>query len=51
MQIDPEAIKTLQKMTWTGNIRELRNVIERLVILCDTTIRLQDVRQFVVPLS
>ena len=29
----PEALKELQKMTWTGNIRELRNVMERAVIL------------------
>src|SRR5436190_8669053 len=34
----PEALKELQKMNWTGNIRELRNVIERLVIMCDKKI-------------
>lgn len=33
MKIDAQAIDALQKMAWTGNIRELRNVIERLVIL------------------
>jgi two-component system, NtrC family, nitrogen regulation response regulator NtrX len=39
----PEAIKELQKINWTGNIRELRNVIERLIILCDKTITDKDV--------
>ena len=29
----PDALKELQKMTWTGNIRELHNVVERMVIL------------------
>lgn len=33
--IDPRAVKELQKMNWTGNIRELRNVVERLVILSE----------------
>ena len=32
--IDNGAIKALQKLEWTGNIRELRNVVERLVIMC-----------------
>ena len=35
VEITPDAISELQKINWTGNIRELRNVIERLVILCD----------------
>ena len=34
----PKAIKLLQKLPWTGNIRELRNVVERLVILCETPV-------------
>jgi len=34
----PKAIKVLQKLPWTGNIRELRNVIERLVILCENSV-------------
>lgn len=41
-----DAIKELQKASWTGNIRELRNVIERLVILSDKTISAKEVRQF-----
>src|SRR6195952_420548 len=36
--IDEEAIKALQKHNWTGNIRELRNVVERLIILSGKTI-------------
>jgi DNA-binding NtrC family response regulator len=41
--ITKEAIKELQKINWTGNIRELRNVIERLIILSDKTITDKDV--------
>jgi DNA-binding NtrC family response regulator len=37
-------------MKWTGNIRELRNVVERLVILCDNIITAEDVRRFAYPL-
>jgi len=43
----PEAIKALQARSWTGNIRELRNVVERLLILGDTTISLKDIESFV----
>lgn len=42
----PEAIKLLQKYDWTGNIRELRNVIERLLILGEQTISEKDVKLF-----
>ncbi|HRS39888.1 MAG TPA: sigma 54-interacting transcriptional regulator, partial [Bacteroidia bacterium] len=42
----PEALKELQKLDWTGNIRELRNIVERLVILCDKKITDKDVKQF-----
>ncbi len=38
-----EAIKELQKINWTGNIREFRNVVERLIILCEKTITDKDV--------
>ena len=41
-----KALVELQKVNWTGNIRELRNVIERLIILCDTTITDKDVSTF-----
>jgi DNA-binding NtrC family response regulator len=42
-----EAYKELQKIDWTGNIRELRNVVERLVILSDAKITEKEVRQYV----
>lgn len=42
-EITKEAIKELQKINWTGNIREFRNVIERLVILGEKTISDKDV--------
>jgi len=42
----PEAIKELQKIDWTGNIRELRNVVERLVILSDKKITDKEVKAF-----
>lgn len=41
-----EALKELQKINWTGNIRELRNVVERLVILSDKKITEKEVIQF-----
>ena len=41
-----EALKELQKINWTGNIRELRNVVERLVILSDKKITEKEVLQF-----
>ncbi len=42
----PEALKQLQKVNWTGNIRELRNVVERLIILSDKKITDKDVIRF-----
>ncbi|PSL06358.1 sigma-54-dependent transcriptional regulator [Cecembia rubra] len=44
--ISKEAIAKLQEFPWTGNIRELRNVVERLVILGDKTICLEDVKKY-----
>jgi len=41
--INKKAIDLLQKINWTGNIRELRNIIERLIILCDKEIQDKDV--------
>ena len=49
--ITDDAIAELQKITWTGNIREFRNVIERLIILCDKQIEGEDVRKFAAPLK
>jgi len=41
-----DAFDELKKNNWTGNIRELRNVVERLIILCDQTITATDVQNF-----
>ena len=45
-KISKEALARLQELPWTGNIRELRNVVERLVILGETTISLEDVKKY-----
>ncbi len=45
--IDPDAVKSLQEYNWTGNIRELRNVVERLIILSDKTITKKDVESYI----
>lgn len=45
--IDKKAMELLQKHNWTGNIRELRNVVERLIILSGKTITASDVESFV----
>jgi transcriptional regulator with GAF, ATPase, and Fis domain len=47
--IDEDAIKLLKDYDWTGNIRELRNVVERLVILSAKTITAEDVNNYVMP--
>lgn len=44
--IAPEAMEALQAMPWTGNIRELRNVIERLIVLSAEHITLDDVKTY-----
>ena len=43
-EIAPEAVEALQAMPWTGNIRELRNVVERLIILSGDRITAEDVK-------
>jgi DNA-binding NtrC family response regulator len=48
-QFTPEAVRALQEYNWTGNIRELANVVERLLILCDNVVREEDVRLYVFP--
>ena len=42
-KIDSSAMDKLKKINWTGNIRELRNIIERLIILCDDEISSKDI--------
>lgn len=50
-KIDNDALETLQARNWTGNIRELRNVVERLVIMSDKKITKQDVIDYSGPSS
>jgi transcriptional regulator with GAF, ATPase, and Fis domain len=49
--IKEDAIKELKKINWTGNIREFRNVLERLIILCEKEITGKDVVNFAMPIS
>ncbi|MCE4563618.1 sigma-54-dependent Fis family transcriptional regulator [Maribellus sp. CM-23] len=49
--ISENAIAELQRINWTGNIREFRNVIERLIILCNNEITEADVLKFAAPLK
>ena len=46
-EIDPDAMKLLVEKSWTGNIRELRNVVERLLILSGSRITAEDVKAYV----
>ncbi len=50
-KIGPDAIAELQKIKWTGNIREFRNVLERLIILCPDVITGRDVIAYAHPVS
>ncbi|MEI6455998.1 MAG: sigma-54 dependent transcriptional regulator [bacterium] len=45
--LSADALELLRSMPWSGNVRELRNVLERLVILCEEQITPEDVRKFV----
>lgn len=47
--IDKEALEALKEHNWTGNIRELRNVVERLIILSGKTVNEEDVHSYVLP--
>ncbi len=47
--VDKNAMEALKAYNWTGNIRELRNVVERLIILSGKSISLEDVENFVLP--
>lgn len=42
----PEAMEYMKNLPWTGNVRELRNVVERLVIMCDEIISLDEVKLY-----
>jgi two-component system nitrogen regulation response regulator NtrX len=47
--VDTDAMEALKNYNWTGNIRELRNVVERLIILSGKKISLEDVENYVLP--
>lgn len=47
--IEDDALEGLKEHNWTGNIRELRNVVERLIILSGKTINADDVKNYVLP--
>jgi len=49
LTFEPDAIEYLKKLPWRGNVRELRNIIERLMILCDGKVSLDDVKTFANP--
>ncbi len=44
-EISPEALETLMHMEWSGNIRQLRNIVERLIVLSDKRIEMLDVEE------
>ncbi len=44
--IAPEAVTYLQSLPWTGNVRELRNVTERLIIMCNHMITLEETKMY-----
>ncbi len=48
-EIEPRAVEILKDYDWTGNIRELRNVVERLIILSGKMITAEDVEAYVLP--
>lgn len=49
LTFEPDAIEYLKELPWRGNVRELRNIIERLMILCDGKVSLDDVKTFANP--
>ncbi len=50
LSITDEALEMMKAFHWTGNVRELHNVVERLLILCEKEITASDIEQFVKPL-
>jgi two-component system nitrogen regulation response regulator NtrX len=50
LSISEEALEIMKTFQWTGNVRELHNVVERLLILCEKEITAKDIEQFVKPL-
>ncbi len=50
LEVDEDAMEELKNMKWSGNIRELKNVAERLVILCEGRVSSEDIRRYANPL-
>jgi two-component system, NtrC family, nitrogen regulation response regulator NtrX len=50
LSFSAEAVEAMKRLEWTGNIRELRNVVERLAILCDKEITAQDITRYASPM-
>ena len=48
-EIEAEALSALKRLEWTGNVRELHNVIERLIIMSNGKIKAQDIQDFAIP--
>ncbi len=48
-EFEPKAIKALQNRNWTGNIRELRNIVERLIIMGNSKVTFEDVQAYCGP--
>lgn len=48
-KVEKQAVEELKQFKWRGNVRELRNVVERLIILSDDCITAKDVRSFAAP--
>ncbi len=46
LEFTPDSLEALKKRKWTGNVRELRNMVERLAILCDRVITAEDVIKY-----
>ena len=50
ISITVDAVEQLSDFNWSGNVRELHNVVERLLILCNTEITQEDIQKYVEPL-
>jgi DNA-binding NtrC family response regulator len=50
-QFEPDALKAMAQLPWSGNLRELKNAVERLALLAGTTIQVSDIRRFVQPIG
>ena len=48
-EFENAALEELKNVNWTGNIRELRNIVERLIILCEKTITAVDIKMYANP--